>query len=135
MTLQNCTYCLTRAVPGTFVEVVAATRLALAAEGFGVLTEIDVQTTFEKKLGVKTRPYMILGACNPSLAHRALQLDPGIGTLLPCNVVVAESESGTIEVAAIDPKAMFAVVENAALAPIVEEVRAKLQTVLEALAK
>lgn len=135
MTLQTCTYCLTRAVPGTFVEVVAATRLALAAEGFGVLTEIDVQTTFEKKLGVKTRPYMILGACNPSLAHRALQLDPGIGTLLPCNVVVAESESGTIEVAAIDPKAMFAVVENAALAPIVDEVRAKLQTVLEALAK
>jgi uncharacterized protein (DUF302 family) len=135
MTLQTCTYCLTRAVPGTFVEVVAATRVALAAEGFGVLTEIDVQTTFENKLGVKTRPYLILGACNPSIAHRALQLDPGIGTLLPCNVVVAESESGTIEVAAIDPKAMFAVVGNAAMAPIVDEVSAKLRTALDALAK
>lgn len=133
MTLQACKYCLTRTVPGTFNEVIAATRAALAGEGFGVLTEIDVQATLEKKLNVATRPYLILGACNPGLAHRALQMDPGIGTLLPCNVVIAQSENGAIEVAAIDPKAMFAVVDNEAMTPIVDEVRAKLHSVLAAL--
>lgn len=133
MNLQDCKYCLARRAAGTFDSVVAATRAALAAEGFGVLTEIDVKATLAKKLEVTTRPYLILGACNPALAHRALQVDPGIGTLLPCNVVVAEAEDGTIEVAAIDPKAMFAVVDNPSMAPIVEDVRARLLRVMAAL--
>lgn len=130
---QNRHYCLTREVKGPFAEAVAATREALATEGFGVLTEIDVQATLAKKLEVTTRPYLILGACNPGLAHRALQIDPAIGTLLPCNVVVAEDEQGRVSVAAIDPVAMFAVVENPALTPIVDDVRARLQRALAAL--
>lgn len=133
MTMQTCKYCLVRRAAGTFDSVVAATRAALAVEGFGVLTEIDVKATFAKKLDVTTRPYLILGACNPALAHRALQIDPGLGTLLPCNVVVAEAEDGTIEVAAIDPKAMFAVVDNPEMTPIVADIRARLQRALDAL--
>lgn len=132
-TLQDCRYCLTRRASGTFEDVVAATRAALATEGFGVLTEIDVKATLAKKLDVTTRPYLILGACNPALAHRALQVDPGIGSLLPCNVVVAENEDGTIDVSAIDPKAMFAVVDNADVMPIADEVRERLQRALAAL--
>lgn len=126
-------YYLSRQVKGPFAEAVAAARAALSTEGFGVLTEIDVQATLAKKLEVVTRPYLILGACNPSLAHRALQVDPGIGTLLPCNVVVAEDEQGRVSVAAIDPVAMFAVVDNPALTPIVDDVRARLQRALAAL--
>lgn len=127
-------YTLTRRVAGTFADVVAATRSALAAEGFGVLTEIDIQATLAKKLGVTMRPYLILGACNPGLAHRAIQLDPAVGALLPCNVVVAEGEDGTVEVAAIDPKAMFAVVERADIGPVVDEVRDRLNRALAAVA-
>ena len=132
MSLQNARYCLSRRATGTFDEVVAATRAALAREGFGILTEIDVQATLAKKLEVATRPYLILGACNPALAYRALQVEPGVGTLLPCNVVVAEDEDGSVQVAAIDPKAMFAVVENAEMAPIADEVRRLLQRALGA---
>ena len=130
---ENSQYSLSRRVHGTFSEAVEATRAALATEGFGVLTEIDVKATFAKKLDVTTRPYVILGACNPTLAHRALQVDPAIGTLLPCNVVVAEDEAGHVEVAAIDPKAMFAVVDRADVAPIVDEVRARLRRAIESL--
>jgi uncharacterized protein (DUF302 family) len=132
---ENNQYSLSRQVKGSFSEVVAATRVALATEGFGVLTEIDVQATLAKKLDVTTRPYVILGACNPALAHRALQLDPAIGTLLPCNVVVAENEAGGVEVATIDPKAMFSVVDRADVAPIVVDVRARLERVLDELAR
>ncbi len=127
-------YTLTRRVTGTFADAVAATRSALAAEGFGVLTEIDIQATLAKKLGVTMRPYLILGACNPGLAHRALQLDPAVGALLPCNVVVAEGEDGAIEVAAIDPKAMFAVVDRSDIGPVVDEVRDRLNRALAAVA-
>jgi len=126
-------YYLSRRVKGPFAEAVAAARAALSTEGFGVLTEIDVQATLAKKLDVTTRPYLILGACNPALAHRALQVDPGIGTLLPCNVVVAEDEQGGVSVAAIDPVAMFGVVANPALTPIVDDVRARLLRALAAL--
>jgi len=127
-------YCSSRRVSGSFAEVVAATRAALATEGFGVLTEIDIQATLAKKLEVTTRPYVILGACNPALAHRALQLDPAIGTLLPCNVVVAEDDAGATFVAVIDPKAMFSIVDNPAVAPIAEDVRQRLERVLVTLA-
>ena len=127
-------YCLSRRVSGSFADAVEAARVALAKEGFGVLTEIDVQATLAKKLDVTTRPYLILGACNPTLAHQALELDPAIGTLLPCNVVVAEDEQGSVSVAAIDPRAMFAVVNNPDLTPVVDEVRARLERVLAALA-
>lgn len=126
-------YCLHRRVNGSFSEVVDATRAALATEGFGVLTEIDVKATLAKKLDVTMPPYLILGACNPGLAHRALGLDPAIGTLLPCNVVVAEDADGRISVAAIDPRAMFAVVDDPALAPIVDDARARLERALAAL--
>lgn len=132
---ENSQYSLSRRVKGTFAEVVDATRTALAAEGFGVLTEIDVKATLAKKLDVTTRPYVILGACNPALAHRALQVDPAIGTLLPCNVVVAENETGGVEVATIDPKAMFSVVDRADVAPIVDDVRARLLRMLDGLAR
>ena len=127
-------YCLSRRVSGSFADAVEAARAALAKEGFGVLTEIDVQATLAKKLDVTTRPYLILGACNPRLAHQTLELDPVIGTLLPCNVVVAEDERGSVSVAAIDPRAMFAVVDNPDLTPVVDEVRARLERVLAALA-
>lgn len=130
---ENSQYSMSRRVKGSFAHVVEATRAALATEGFGVLTEIDVKATLAKKLDVSTRPYVILGACNPALAHRALQVDPAIGTLLPCNVVVAEDESSAVEVATIDPKARFAVVDRAEVAPIVDDVRARLERVLDGL--
>ena len=92
-------------------------REALAANGFGVLTEIDVAATLEAKLGVERTPYKILGACNPELAHEALGIDEGLGLLLPCNVVLAARAEGT-EVMAIDPGAMMAVADNPAIEPV-----------------
>src|SRR5512145_306580 len=108
----------------------ALTRVteALKAEGFGVLTEIDVQATLKQKLGVDFRPYKILGACNPPLAHRALVTAPEIGLLLPCNVVVAATDGGS-EVQIADPKEMFKIVDNRELAPLAEEVGSRLRRV------
>jgi uncharacterized protein (DUF302 family) len=106
---------------------------ALKQEGFGVLTQIDVQDTLKKKLGVDFRPYRILGACNPPLAHKALGADAQIGLLLPCNVVVQEAQGGGAIVSIADPRAMFRVVDNPALAPIVDEVDARLRRVIAAL--
>jgi uncharacterized protein (DUF302 family) len=127
-------YGLTRNLPGVaFVDTVPAVKEALAGEGFGVLTEIDVKATLKKKIDVDIRPYVILGACNPPLAHEALSGEPGIGLLLPCNVVVAEEPDGSAVVSAIDPGEMFKVVSNPAVAPLAEEVRAKLTRVLEAI--
>ena len=105
---------------------------ALAAEGFGVLTEIDVKATLKKKLDVDFRPYVILGACNPHLAHRALQGDPQIGLLLPCNVVVQESAGGAL-VSIASPRVMFSVVRRDDLEPIAAEAETKLRLVLDAL--
>ncbi|MCA9676353.1 MAG: DUF302 domain-containing protein [Kofleriaceae bacterium] len=127
-------YTITRQLTGVdFAGAVAATRAALATEGFGVLTEIDVQATLKAKLGADLAPYLILGACNPPLAHQAITAEPGIGALLPCNVVVAQQDDGSIAVSAIDPKAMFAVVDNPAVAPIADGVRDRLTRALEAI--
>jgi len=113
-----------------FAEALRRTTEALKSEGFGVLTEIDVQATLKAKLGVDWPGYRILGACNPPLAHRALAAEPEIGLLLPCNVVVAETERGS-EVQIADPAEMFKIVDNRELAPLSDEVGGKLRRVLE----
>jgi len=115
-------------------DVVARVRLALADEGFGVLTEIDVQATLKKKLGVDRRPYLILGACNPPLAHRALEAEPSVGVFLPCNVNVFEGDDGVVYVQTPNPTMMFGLVQNPAIAPIAAEVDARLRRVLDAVA-
>ena len=114
----------------SFGEAVEKVRAALAAEGFGVLTEIDVRATLKKKLDVDFRPYKILGACHPESAHRALRAEDNIGLMLPCNVVVQERAPGEVEVAAIDPIASMAAVDNPNLADVAEGVRAKLASVI-----
>lgn len=109
------------------------TIAALKVEGFGVLTEIDVQETLKKKLNVDYPPYKILGACNPPLAHRALTAAPEMGLLLPCNVTVRQLADGIIEVAMIDPLMMMGVISNPALKPIADDARARLERVAKAL--
>ena len=106
---------------------------ALKEEGFGILTEIDVQATLKKKLNVDFRPYRILGACNPPFAHKALQAENKIGTMLPCNVIVQQMEDGRVEVAAIDPVASMQAVENPQLGEVAQIIREKLQRVVEGL--
>ena len=106
---------------------------ALKAEGFGVLTEIDVKETFKKKLDVDFRPYKILGACNPPLAYRALSAAPEVGLLLPCNVTIAQADDGAIDVALIDPLSMLGVLPHPELKPVAEEARARLERVAAAL--
>ncbi len=110
-----------------FDEAVARVRETLAEEGFGVLTEIDVQATLRAKLGEETAPYLILGACNPPYAHRALQAEPELGSLLPCNVVVYERPDGGTQVSAVDPVAMLGLVGNPELDPVAGEIRAKVE--------
>ncbi|MFN3431643.1 MAG: DUF302 domain-containing protein [Candidatus Sericytochromatia bacterium] len=116
----------------TYAEAVAKTKEALKTEGFGVLSEIDVQATLKSKIGADTEPYVILGACNPTLAHQALTAEPDLGLLLPCNVVVYERE-GAVWVKAIEPGKMLSVVENPGVDPIATQVREKLERVLAAI--
>lgn len=116
-----------------FEEAVTKTREALAQEGFGVITEIDVQKTLKTKIGIDFRPYLILGACNPSLAHEALKLEDKVGTMLPCNVVVQQTAEGRTEVAAIDPVASMAAIHNPLLAAKAIIVADKLKAVISRL--
>ncbi len=120
-------------VAGDFEGAVSRVIAALKAEGFGVLTEIDVRETMKKKLDVDFRPYKILGACNPPLAHRALTAAPEVGLLLPCNVTVSEVEPGTVEIGIIDPLMMLGVVDRPELGAVAEEARARLERVAAAL--
>jgi uncharacterized protein (DUF302 family) len=113
----------------SFEEALARVREDLKAEGFGVLCEIDVQATLREKLGEEMGRYVILGACNPPLAHRALQAEPDLGVLLPCNVVVYE-DNGATRVAAIDAERMLSIVGKEELAPIAAEVRRRLEAVV-----
>ena len=125
-------YGYTRELPGVAQdEAIQRATEALKTEGFGVLTRIDVQATLKEKLGIEGRPYVILGACNPKLAHEALTAEPGVGLLLPCNVTVFERDGGGSVVQAIKPSAMFEVVKNPALQSLVAEVDQRMRRVLE----
>lgn len=115
-------------------EAAERVRAELKAEGFGVLCEIDVQATLKEKLGVEREPYLILGACNPPLAHQALEAEPDLGTLLPCNVVVYRHD-GQTHISAIDAERMLAIVDNTELAPVAAQVQRKLAAVVERAAK
>ena len=127
-------YGLTRTLPGvSYTDAIERARTALAAEGFGVLTEIDVKATLKKKIDADFRPYIILGACNPALAFQALSAEPAIGLLLPCNVVVTEDDAGDAIVSAIDPVRMFDLIQQPGVEPLAREVRARLAKVLSTL--
>jgi uncharacterized protein (DUF302 family) len=123
-------YTLTATTGLPFPQAVGRVRDELRAEGFGVLCEIDVQATLKDKLDVDGDPYVILGACNPPLAHRALEAEPDLGVLLPCNVVVYQ-RGGRTTVSAVDAERMLSIVGNDALAPIAADVRARLARVVE----
>ena len=123
-------YTLSETTSQPFDATVGRVREELSAAGFGILCEIDVQATLRAKLGVETEPYLILGACNPRLAHGALSAEADLGTLLPCNVVVYRRED-TTHVAAVDPERMLSIVDNNDLAPIAADVKARLTTVVE----
>jgi uncharacterized protein (DUF302 family) len=120
-------YYFAATLPVSFDEAIVRAKAALQAEGFGILTEIDVADTLKRKIGAKFRPYRILGACNPALAHRALLAEDKIGTMLPCNVVVQQLASGAVEVVAVDPVASMRAVGNPALGEIAATVQAKLR--------
>lgn len=127
-------YGMTTTVNLPYERAVERTREALGKEGFGVLSEIDVRATLKKKLDVDVPPYVILGACNPPLAHRALTAEPDIGLLLPCNVVVRATDDNRSVVAAVDPEVSLGRVGNDSLVPLATEVRERLRRVLDAVA-
>ncbi|MCP4896709.1 MAG: DUF302 domain-containing protein [bacterium] len=125
-------YALTRSFPSMkYDDAVDRVRAVLAEEGFGVLTEIDIKATLKKKLDVDFRRYIILGACNPPLAHRALSTEPLIGVLLPCNVVVMENDDGGTEVAAFKPSVGFDMVSNPDVQPVAKDVEERLTRALD----
>ena len=130
MSQVGSSYTLSTTTDRTFSEAVARVREELAAEGFGVLCEIDVQATLKQKLGIEREPYLILGACNPPLAHQALEAEPELGVLLPCNVVVYQQQ-GETHIAAVDAEQMLSTVGNDELANTASEVRRRLSAVVD----
>jgi uncharacterized protein (DUF302 family) len=132
---MDMTYYIATTVPLPFDDAVASAESELAREGFGVISRIDIQATFKAKIGVDFRPYTILGACNPRLAHEALQLEDKVGTMLPCNVVVQELGPDRTEVASIDPVASMQGIDNPRLATAAAEVRTRLERVIQSLAQ
>ena len=126
-------YYFSKVLDVPFEEAIGRVTEALKAEGFGVLTQIDVQATLEAKLGADVRPYRILGACNPGYAHQALQLEDKIGAMLPCNVIVQELADGRVEVAAVDPIASMQAIGNPHLADLAQTVQARLKAVIDRL--
>lgn len=133
MTSETAKYALSRTTTLSYEEADARVRDALQEEGFGVLTEIDVSATLKKKLDVDFTPYEILGACNPGLAHQALQAEPDIGLLLPCNVVVRTLPDGRTMVEALDPVIQLGVADNPALRDLADDVRERMRRVIQAL--
>ncbi|MBP8822448.1 MAG: DUF302 domain-containing protein [Flavobacteriales bacterium] len=126
-------YHFSKTIQLEFDAAIAKVTDELKKEGFGILTEIDMQAALKTKLGVDFRPYKILGACNPPFAHKAVSAEPHIGTMLPCNVVVQEHAPGRVEVSAVDPAASMMAISNAALGDLAGEVGEKLKRVIEAL--
>lgn len=124
-------YYFGKTVELSFDDAIVRVTEELKKEGFGVLTEVDMQATLKKKLDVDFRPYKILGACNPPFAYKALQAEQNIGLLLPCNVIVQDAGNGKTEIAAIDPLVSMSKVENPALEPVATEIKAKLQRVIQ----
>ena len=134
MSQVDTSYTLSATTKLAFADAAARVREELAAEGFGVLCEIDVQATLKNKLGIDREPYLILGACNPQLAHAALEAEPELGTLLPCNVVVYE-QAGETHISAIDAERMLSIVGNNQLGDTASEVRRRLSNVVERAAR
>ena len=126
-------YYFSKTIAESFDNAIQKVTEALKAEGFGILTEIDIKATLKKKLDVDFYNYKILGACNPPFAYKALLADDKIGMMLPCNVIVQEKVPGQVEVSAVDPAASMQAIENKALADIATEIRARLQKVIEQL--
>lgn len=127
------TYYLAVTLAASFTEAIKRTETALQAEGFGIVTRIDMKDTLKTKIGVDFRPYTILGACNPKLAYEALQVEDKVGTMLPCNVVVQEIDQNHTEVAAIDPVASMQAIENPELTKAARVVRERLSRVINLL--
>ena len=132
MTTDTMSYHISRTVTGDFDDVVARTREELSKEGFGVLTEIDVKATLKKKIDADFRPYLILGACNPKLAHRALTAEDKLGVLLPCNVVVQDKGADGIEISAMDPAAAMSMIDSSEVGEVARIVRDKMEKVVNA---
>lgn len=126
-------YAISTTVHRPYAETVDAVRAALSDQGFGVLTEIDMQATMKQKLDVDISPQVILGACRPPLAYQSLQAEPSIGLLLPCNVVVRETDDGTV-VEAVDPQTMVQMTDNDDLQPVADEAKQRLEKALASLA-
>ena len=126
-------YYIATTLEGPFESVIERVKSELKQDGFGVLSDIDVESTLKQKLGVDFRKYRILGACNPPFSHRALQAEDKIGTLLPCNLIVQEKSDGAVEVAAVDPVVSMQGVENKEVRKIAEEIRAILRSVIDRL--
>lgn len=124
-------YYFSKIIDCTFDEAIEKVTEELKKEGFGILTEIDVQATLKKKLDVDFRKYKILGACNPPFAYKALQAERMIGTMLPCNVILQETEDGKVEVAAVDPLASMSAVKNESLGEVAVTVQNKLKNIIE----